>query len=103
MIEVTQANMKLLLLGFISSIVLILAAYFGVTYHWFSGMQLMSFVFGLAMIEALVQLVCFLHLGLESKPYWHLIMFIVMAILVVVIVAGSMWIMYHLNYNMMLP
>ncbi len=55
----------------------------------------------LALLQMFVQLFLFLHLGDDSKPRLKLISFIFMAGILSIIVIGSLWIMYHLDYNMM--
>lgn len=55
----------------------------------------------LALAQAVVQLIFFMHLGVEEKPRWNLITFWLLALMVFVIIAGSIWIMYHLDYNVM--
>lgn len=90
------------------SIILTLAAYFLVVQNVGSGSELLSrsalvfTIVALAIVQLAVQLVFFLHLGKGSKPHWNLIVFAYAALLIVAIVAGSLWVMYHLNYNMML-
>jgi cytochrome o ubiquinol oxidase operon protein cyoD len=53
----------------------------------------------LAITQLLVQLVFFLHLDRESKPRWNLAALGFAAIVVVILVAGSIWIMTNLNYH----
>lgn len=87
--------------GFILSVLLTLTAYFSVTNRTLPGNSLMWLVVGLATVQLLVQLIFFLHLGRESRPRWKLIIFAFMLLTVGTIVGGSLWIMNHLNYNMM--
>ena len=47
-----------------------------------------------------VQLVFFLHLDEESGPRYKLAAFGFMALILLIVVVGSLWIMQHLNYNM---
>lgn len=54
----------------------------------------------LALTQLVAQLVFFLHLDTESKPRWNLVVLGFAVVIVVIVVAGSLWIMYHLNYNM---
>jgi len=94
--------------GFAISIALTLAAYFLVVQYAGSGgavldrSTLIFAIVALAIVQLAVQLIFFLHLGKDSKPHWNLIVFAYAALLIVAIVAGSLWVMYHLNYNMML-
>ena len=94
--------MKLLVSGFVFSVILTFAAYLSVRCHCLSGVNLFFLIFGLASLQALIQMIFFLHLGIEKKPYWHLMTFVFMAIILAVVVGGSIWIMYNLNYNMMM-
>ncbi|MBI5798725.1 MAG: cytochrome C oxidase subunit IV family protein, partial [Candidatus Yonathbacteria bacterium] len=55
---------------------------------------------GFALAQLLIQVVFFLHLHKKSKPHWNLIVFIFTFFIVAVLVVGSLWVMYNLNYNM---
>ena len=95
--------------GFVFSLVLTLTAFILVNGHVTSGHAAYSHGFlsvaivGLAIMQLIVQLAFFLHLGAESKPRWNLAVFIFMLVVLVVIVGGSLWIMNNLNYNMRSP
>lgn len=54
----------------------------------------------LAMIQLVVQLVFFLHLGQSKESQWDAALFGFTFFGIVVVVLASIWIMYHLNYNM---
>lgn len=103
-----HGTLRSYIVGFAISIVLTLAAYFLVVQYTASGGAVLSrpalifLIVALAIVQLGVQLVFFLHLGRDSKPHWNLIVFAYAALLIVAIVAGSLWVMYHLNYNMML-
>jgi len=87
--------------GFVLSIVFTLAAYFLVVDKILSGRQLVLAIVGLAVAQLFVQLVFFLHLGRESRPRWNQMTFWFAALVVVIVVFGSIWIMENLDYNMM--
>lgn len=89
-------------IGFVLAIALTLLAYAIVVNHWLSGVVLIGTIMGLAATQLLVQLVFFLHLGRTSKSRWNVAAFYFMLLVLVVIVAGSLWIMAGLNYNMMM-
>ncbi len=69
--------------------------------HLFNKNVLVAIILIFALMQLLVQLIFFLHLGREAKPRWNLIMLISTFGIVLLIVVGSIWIMDHLNYNMM--
>lgn len=90
-----------LLIGFGLSIVCTLVVFFGATQKWFSGPHVaVGFILLLAFIQALLQTRFFLHLDEEPKPRWQLHSFWFTALMVIVVVVGSLWVMINLNYNM---
>lgn len=97
-----QTNASTLLrqyvVGFVLSIGTTLAAYYVVVTHQPGALWIIA---GLALLQALIQLYYFLHLGEELRPRLRLWSFIFMGVILLIIVVGSLWIMHHLNYNMM--
>ena len=87
--------------GFLLSLFLTLAAYILVVKNLITPTTLIITLAFLALTQATVQLFFFLHIGQERKPHWKLTVFFFMAIVAVVIVFGSLWIMNNLNYNLM--
>lgn len=92
---------KPLFLGFISSIILILASYRIVTVYHLSDTLLHTTILGIATLQAMTQLFFYLHLGLETKPRWSMMTFLFAFLVIVIVMGGSLWIMYNLNYNLM--
>lgn len=93
--------------GFATSIALTLVAFGIVFAHTsgalaISGPTLAATLVLLAIIQLVVQLFTFLHLGRESSPSWNLITFCYAAVLLLSLVLGTIWIMNNLNYNMMM-
>lgn len=99
--DMHQGTFKLSVIGLIASIALTLAAYAAVVGHLLSGSALMMAIMALALAQMVVQLLCFLDLGFESGSRWRLATFLSTVVFILVIVVGSIWIMSHLNYNMM--
>lgn len=97
-----QASLKNYTIGFVLSIALTLIAYFAVVNHWATGWALIAGIISLAVVQLVIQLVFFLHLGSETKPRWNLVIFLFMLMVLLIIVVGSLWIMNNLNYNMMM-
>ena len=98
--EYGHGTLKSYIIGFILSILLTVIPYFIVVNHVFTSGIIIAAVVLLAVLQLLVQLVFFLHLNTESKPRWNLTAFVFSALIVAILVAGTMWIMYHLDYNM---
>ncbi len=88
-------------LGFILSLILTVALYRIVTHHQLKESTLLVTLFSIGILLAVVQLVFFLHLGLETKPRWNLITFLFTIGVIIIVIAGSVWIMDNLDYNLM--
>jgi cytochrome o ubiquinol oxidase subunit IV len=54
----------------------------------------------LAVVQFVVQMVYFLHVGSERKPRWKAMVMWLMLVVVLILVVGSVWIMNNLNYRM---
>ena len=46
-------------------------------------------------------MIYFLHMNAHSEGGWTMMALIFTVVLVVIALAGSLWVMYHLNTNMM--
>jgi cytochrome o ubiquinol oxidase operon protein cyoD len=60
-----------------------------------------TIIIAFAAVQILVHTVCFLHVTSQAEGGWTLMAYIFTAILLIITIAGSLWIMYHLNSNMM--
>ena len=98
--ETEQVTFKAYLWGFILSLILTLMAYVVVVKRLLTGSHLLMTIIGLGLVQMVVQLHFFFHMGNEPKPRWNMMMFLFMVLILVVIVFGSLWIMYSLNYDM---
>lgn len=87
-------------IGFVLSLILTGIAYVLVVQSS-SNPWLLPALGVLALVQMIVQLVFFLHLGDEAKPRYKTISFVFMGGIMFIIVAGSLWIMANLDYNMM--
>src|SRR3989344_4823822 len=89
-----NASYKPLVIGFILSLLLTVGAYIMTLYHVLTGWLLVVVLSGLALIQALTQLILFLHLGIEPKPRWNLMMFFFMVLVIIVVIGGSLLVIY---------
>mgnify|MGYP002651242954 FL=1 len=58
-------------------------------------------ILGFAVVQIVVHIVYFLHMDTKSESGWNMLALIFTLVLVVITLSGSIWIMYHLNSNMM--
>ncbi|MXP51372.1 cytochrome o ubiquinol oxidase subunit IV [Pantoea sp. SoEX] len=94
-------SVKSYVIGFILSIILTSIPFWIVIFQSTSRCMMLSVIVSCAIIQVLVHLFCFLHLDSKSEDGWNMISLIFSAIIILIIVAGSIWIMSNLNHNMM--
>lgn len=88
-------------IGFTASLLLTAASFFIVITEFFTGHLLIYTIIGLALVQAVFQLLFFLHLGQEAKPRWESVVFYFMAAILLIIAIGSLWIMHDLKDRVM--
>jgi len=98
-----QVTTRTYIVGFILSIILTLTAFKVVDDSLLKGWGLTLTLVSFAVVQLFVQLLFFLHLDKEKKPRQNLMAFAFMAMVLLIIVLGSLWIMDNLNYHVMGP
>jgi cytochrome o ubiquinol oxidase operon protein cyoD len=58
-------------------------------------------ILAFAAVQIVVHMVYFLHMSPKSEGGWNLLALLFTIMLVVIALSGSLWVMYHLNHNMM--
>lgn len=58
-------------------------------------------VMAFAAVQIVVHMVYFLHMNSRSEGGWTMMALIFTIVIVVIALSGSLWVMYHLNTNMM--
>nr|WP_181338246.1 cytochrome o ubiquinol oxidase subunit IV [Hyphomicrobium methylovorum] len=91
------------MIGFLLSVVLTAIPFWLVMSGVLSAAPTAVLVTLLAVIQVLVHTVYFLHVDTRSESGWTLVALIFTAIIVLIVISGSLWIMYHLHGNMMPP
>lgn len=90
-----------LIWGFVLTLALTFLAYFLVVSEKVAGYALDFSTVGLGALMAIIQFIFYLHLCLEQKPRWSLMIFGFFVLVTIIIIGGSLWIMANLNYNVM--
>jgi cytochrome o ubiquinol oxidase operon protein cyoD len=86
--------------GFVLSVLCTLAAYRIVDGKLFdSPTERAVVIFILALVQLGVQLLFFLHIDHEKRPRWNQMAFAFMGVVVIILVAGTIWIMANLDYH----
>lgn len=60
-----------------------------------------AWIIGLAFVQIIVHTISFLHVNTQSEGGWTLLALLFTAVMIAIVISGSLWIMYHLNANMM--
>lgn len=89
------------LIGFLLSVVLTAVPFWLVMTGTLAASTTAVVIVAFAIVQIVVHTVCFLHVNPRSEGGWTLMAYIFTAVIVLIVIAGSLWIMYHLNSNMM--
>ncbi len=89
--------------GFILSVILTAIPFGLVMAGVFDAQSTAVIVLVLGVIQIMVHTFCFLHVNSKSEGGWTMMAMIFTVVLVLITLSGSLWIMYHLNTNMMPP
>lgn len=86
--------------GFLGSVFLTLCAYW-IAVHGTARLGVLELSLAvLAVLQFILQMVLFLHVGEERGPRWKLAAASFMLIILLILVGGSLWIMNNLNTRM---
>jgi cytochrome o ubiquinol oxidase subunit IV len=97
-----EGTLKSYIIGFLVSFLLTAISFSLVITKLFSERILIYAIIGLGILQAIVQLLFFFHIGQkEVKPRWASIVFSFTVLILLVFVIGSLWVMYDLNDRMM--
>ncbi len=96
------SSARVYLIGFCASVVLTALPFWAVMTHAFANpLATSALVVVAAVAQILVHTICFLHVNPRAEGGWTLMAYAFTAVLVLICISGSLWIMHHLNTNMM--
>lgn len=88
--------------GFVLSVILTVIPFWLVMGNVLDNSLVTSLVIlALGGVQMVVHVIYFLHMNTKSEGGWTFMALIFTITLVVIMLAGSVWVMYHLNHNMM--
>ena len=97
-----QGTFKSYLTGFVLSVVLTAIPFWLVMGNVLNDTVKTSIIImALAAVQIVVHMIYFLHMNTKSEGGWTFIALVFTLTLVVVTLAGSIWVMYHMDQNMM--
>jgi cytochrome o ubiquinol oxidase operon protein cyoD len=88
--------------GFVLAVILTAIPFWLVMGKVFTNSSTAGFVLlGLAAVQVVVHMVYFLHMNGKVEGGWSMLAMLFTVMVVVIMMAGSLWVMYHMNHNMM--
>jgi len=90
------------LIGFALSVVLTAVPFWLVMGGALGDKQTTALVImGFALVQVIVHMIYFLHMNTRSEGGWNMMALIFTVVLVAIGLIGSLWVMHHMNLNMM--
>lgn len=99
--EIPHASLRDYAIGFVLSVVLTAIPFWLVMTGQFSNAATAVIIVAFAVAQIIVHMVYFLHMGTKAEGGWTMTSLVFTIIVVVIMLAGSLWVMHHLHTNMM--
>ncbi|QRM57659.1 cytochrome o ubiquinol oxidase subunit IV [Sinorhizobium sp. BG8] len=97
-----HGSLKTYMIGFVLSVILTAIPFWLVMGEVFDSKIVTAvLIMAFAAVQIVVHMVCFLHMNPRSEGGWTVMALIFTLIIVAIMLAGSFWVMHHLNVNMM--
>lgn len=97
----SHGSVRSYLFGFIASVILT-AIPFGLTMaHAMPAHTLIPTIIVIGVVQIIVHLIYFLHMNTSSTQGWNNMVFLFTLVIVGILIVGTLWVMYHMNANMM--
>ena len=98
----SHSTFKGYMTGFVLAVILTVIPFWLVMAKVFPSSSTTALVIlGIAAVQIVVHMIYFLHMNTRSEGGWSLLALVFTVVLLVIMLAGSIWVMYHLNTNMM--
>ena len=100
--SVPHSTLKGYVTGFILAVILTAIPFYLVMTGAIKDSGTMGLVLlGLAAVQIVVHMIYFLHMNSKVEQGWSMLAMLFTLMLVVIMLSGSIWVMYHMNHNMM--
>jgi len=97
----SHGSLKDYTIGFILSVILTAIPFWLVMTHQLAPETTKFVILGFAAVQIVVHMVYFLHMNSKSEGGWNMMALILTAVILIIVLSGSIWVMYHMNANMM--
>ncbi|MFL6710642.1 MAG: cytochrome o ubiquinol oxidase subunit IV [Massilia sp.] len=100
--SVPHSTLKGYVTGFILAVILTAIPFYLVMTHRIADSATAGIVLlGLAAVQIVVHMIYFLHMNSKLEQGWTMLALVFTLMLLVIMLSGSIWVMYHMNHNMM--
>jgi len=97
-----HGSLKDYAIGFVLSVILTAIPFWLVMAKVFDkSSTTAAVILAFAAVQVVVHMVYFLHMNGKAEGGWSLLATMFTLVLLVIVLAGSIWVMYHMNINMM--
>ncbi len=97
-----HGSLKDYAIGFVLSVILTAIPFWLVMHKAFDkSSTTAAVILAFAAVQVVVHMVYFLHMNGKIEGGWSLLATMFTLVLLVIVLAGSIWVMYHMNVNMM--
>ena len=97
-----HGSVKEYIWGLVLSIVLTAVPFAMVMVGGLDSKLVLAVILLCAIAQVFVQLIFFLHMNTSSDQIWNTVSAVFIVLIVAIVVLGSIWIMNHLNHNMLM-
>jgi cytochrome o ubiquinol oxidase operon protein cyoD len=98
----SHSTFKGYMTGFVLAVILTAIPFYLVMGNVFESSRTTAIVLlGLAAVQIVVHMIYFLHMNTKSEGGWTFMALAFTLTLVVITLVGSIWVMYHMDQNMM--
>ena len=88
-------------IGFVLAVILTVIPFWLVMGNVLDPAMTRFVIMGFAGVQLVVHMVYFLHMNSRSEGGWNMMALILTLVLLGIVLSGSIWVMYHMNANMM--
>lgn len=100
----SHGTFKSYVIGFVLAVILTVIPFWLVMNNVFTDSSTTAMILlGFGAVQIVVHMIYFLHMNFKSEGGWNMLALIFTVVLVVITMAGSLWVMFHMNHHMMPP
>lgn len=97
-----HGSVKEYILGLIYSLLLTVIPFAMVMLDIGTAQLTTAIIIVCAIAQIFVQLIFFLHMNTSSEQIWNVTSAVLVVVIVAIVIMGTLWIMQHLNHNMLM-